>query len=102
MSAAEKKAAEIEIKRQLAEFDRDHSMELDSLVLWILHTEFGFGEKRLRRFYEKFSEEIFALLDRYQMEDSKAVWLCTYKLMQEGIDVKSWNEEFERKMDERG
>lgn len=33
MTAAEKKAIEIEIKKQLAEYDRKHAMELDALVL---------------------------------------------------------------------
>lgn len=97
MSAAEKKAAEIEIKKQLAEFDKAHSIELDALVLWVLHTEFGFGPKRLKKFYDTFGEEIKALVDRYQFDDSKAVWLCTFKLEQAGIPIKEWHDEFLKK-----
>jgi hypothetical protein len=102
MSAAEKKAAEIEIRKQLAEFDQKNAMELDALVLWILHNQFGFGEKRLKRFYDAFAEEIFKLVDRYIMEDSDAIWLCTFDLERDGIDIKKWHEEFQKKLEERG
>lgn len=101
MSAAEKKAAEIEIRKQLAEFDQKNAMELDALVLWILHNEFGFGEKRLKRFYDAFASEIFKLVDRYLMEDSKAIWLCTFDLERDGINIKAWHEEFQKKLEER-
>ena len=99
MSAAERKAAEIEIKKQLAEFDEAHSMEIDALVLWILHNEFGFGKKRLRKFYEAFADQIYSLVDRYQMEDSKAIWLCTFDLEREGIPVKEWHKEFAERLE---
>ena len=36
MSAAEKKAMDMEIQRQLAEYDRKHIREIDALVLWKL------------------------------------------------------------------
>lgn len=99
MSVAEKRAAEIEIKKQLDEFDRKHAVELDALVLWILHTEFGFGEKRLRRFYERFGTEIRNLTKRYLLEDDDAVWLCTFKLEEAGIDIKKWNEDFTKMLE---
>ncbi len=38
MSAAEKKAMDMEIQRQLAEYDRKHIREIDALVLWELRT----------------------------------------------------------------
>ena len=39
MSAAEKKARDMEIQRQLAEYDRKHALEIDAMVLWVLHAE---------------------------------------------------------------
>lgn len=49
MSAAEKKAMDMEIQRQLAEYDRKHIREIDALVLWELREQLGFGNKRLKK-----------------------------------------------------
>ena len=64
-------------KEAIAEMNRDNEEELDAMVLYILHEEFGFGEKRLRRFYE----------DR--------LWLCQKKLREAGIDISKWKGEKE-------
>lgn len=85
MTVAEKKAMNLEIQRQLT--------EIDALILWVLHSEFGFGEKRLRRFYDRFNKAIAELLERYVMEENDKVWLCTYLLKQYGIDLEKWREE---------
>ena len=93
MTVAEKKAMNLEIQRQLAEYDKKHATEIDALILWVLHSEFGFGEKRLRRFYDRFNKAIAELLERYVMEENDKVWLCTYLLKQYGIDLEKWREE---------
>ena len=67
MSAAEKKAMDLEIQRQLAEYDRKHMVEIDAMILWVLHEQFGFGAKRL--------------------------WLCTQMLKRIGVDVEQWHKE---------
>ena len=93
MTVAEKKAMNMEIQRQLAEYDEKHATEIDALILWVLHSEFGFGEKRLKRFFDRFNAAIADLLERYVMEEDDKVWLCTYMLKRDGIDVKKWREE---------
>lgn len=93
MSAAEKKAMDMEIQRQLAEYDRKHIREIDALVLWELHEQFGFGNKRLKKFYDNFSRSIEALIRRYEMEQGDDVWLCTYKLKEIGCDLEKWEKE---------
>lgn len=94
-TANEKKAMETELKSQLADWDKKHYNELDALVLWVLHSEFGFGEKRLKRFHDTFVKSIGELIKRYEMDDSDDVWLCTYKLKQAGIDISEWNKKGE-------
>jgi hypothetical protein len=84
MSAAEKKAMDMEIQRQLAEYD---------LVLWELREQLGFGNKRLKKFYDNFSRGIEALIRRYEMEQGDDVWLCTYKLKEIGCDLEKWEKE---------
>lgn len=101
MTVSEKKAMEKEIHRQLAEYDRLHAQELDALILWVLHNEFGFGEKRLKKFYDCFARSIEELVDHYSMDyDKDKFWLCTYKLKQAGIDLEKWCREGEKNMAE--
>ncbi len=88
-----KKAMDIEIRRQLAEYDLKHANELDAMILWHLHEEFGFGPKRLKQFYDTFAVRLDELIKHYEMTDSDMVWLCTYKLKQYGIDIEEWNKQ---------
>lgn len=48
MSAAEKKAMDMEIQRQLAEYDRKHIREIDALVLWELREQLGSAIRGLK------------------------------------------------------
>jgi hypothetical protein len=93
LTAKEKKALELEVKRQLAEYDTKHSHEMDAIVLWVLHTQFGFGHKRLKEFFDCFSVAVSELIERYELENSDAVWLCTHQLKEYGIDIAQWNRE---------
>ena len=51
---SEQKSIRTELQKQLAEYDQKHEAELQALILWELHTQLGFGAKRLRRFYDAF------------------------------------------------
>lgn len=92
-NAKEKAALDKEIQRQCAEFDQKNQNEIDALILWLLHEKFGFGMKRLRRFYDLFHTEFDALVKRYEMDEDDAVWLCTHKLKEYGLDIEQWNKE---------
>lgn len=93
LTAAEKRAMNLEIQRQLAEYDARHNIELDAIILWELHEQFGFGPKRLKKFYDAFSKATDELIKRYEMEDAEKVWLCTYMLKRYGIDIEKWHSE---------
>lgn len=100
LTSDERKAMRIEIGKQLAEDTRNHTAELDACVLWFLHTEFGFGKKRLRKAHDKFAESIDALCNRYEMcGTGDDAWLCTRMLSEYGVDVKAWNDEKEKEGD---
>lgn len=94
-TAAEHKAMNLEIERQLAEYSRKHANEIDAIILWQLHMQYGFGEKRLRRFYDRFKAEYFDLIKRYEMDEGDNIWLNTYKLKEIGVDIESWNRDGE-------
>lgn len=87
LTSAEKKAMNMEIERQLAEYTRKHEVELNAMILYVLHEQLGFGEQRLRKFFDRFSVEIDALVKYYEMDDEDAEWLCTRKLLDMGIDA---------------
>lgn len=95
LTAAEKKAVDIEIQKELAEYTRKHNTEIAALVLRELRRQFGFGEKRLRQFYEGFDKGIEELINRYEMEESDDIWLCTRELKEDGIDIEKWREEID-------
>lgn len=68
MSAAEKKAMDLEIQRQLAEYDQKHLVEIDAMILWVLHERFGFGPKRLRQYYDSFRACTNELVEQWHKE----------------------------------
>ena len=53
-----KKAMELEIRRQIVEYNQKNLNEIDALILWVLHEQFGFGAKRLKQFYNAFQNSV--------------------------------------------
>ena len=92
LSAAEKKAMDMEINRQIAEADRRYTDDIDAMVLYTLRVHLGFGKKRLRKFYDAFSAEHDRLIQYYQMPGDYT-WLCKEMLKRIGVDVEAWNRE---------
>ena len=95
-NSKEQKAIDAEILRQCAEFNRKNELEMDSVILWVLHERFGFGEMRLRKFFDSYAVELDALEKRYEMGDEDMAWLCRYKLKEYGIDLAKWSKEAKR------
>lgn len=92
LTAKERKAMDIEIKKQIAKMEREHATALDALVLYALHKHLGWGKTRLRRFYEAFTAEHDKLITHYEMMDDDNAWLAEEKLKEIGVDVAAWNE----------
>ena len=92
LSAAERKAMNMEINRQIVEADRQYTNDIDAMVLYTLRVHLGFGKKRLRKFYDAFSAEHDRLIQYYEMPDDYT-WLCKEMLKRIGVDVEAWNRE---------
>lgn len=73
-------------------FHDQFALEVDATILWALHSEFGFGADRLRRFYDCVYQNREALLERYDMHDD-AEFILLHKLREIGADVRKWSEE---------
>ena len=97
-TAAEQKAMDISIQKQLAEMNRKNANEIDAIILWTLHEEFGFGPDRLRRMYDCLINGVEALNLRYETDYGERIWLYTKMLKDYGVDIAAWNAETERKM----
>ena len=61
--------------------------ELDAAVLKILHEEFGFGIKRLRRFHRAYKACLRRVWEYYEMEDGAEQWLALRWLREKGYDL---------------
>lgn len=86
---AEERALDQEIKKQIVENDRAFDMDKESSILWMLHTQFGFGPKRLKLFYA----ETLKLREYYLMEQADDGWLARKKLKDIGCDIEEWYRE---------
>ena len=93
LTVAEQKAMDIEILKQVAVLNEQNETEVDAIILWILHEEFGFGPKKLKQFYDRFTTHYTALIERYEMNKGDYPWLCTQKLKSIGADIESWRDE---------
>lgn len=95
LTAAEQKAVDAEIYRQLAIDTRKHNLEIVAMTLTTLHEEFGFGEARLKRFFDRYDEVVESLVKRYELSEGDEPWIAAHKLKEKGIDVEAWYAEAE-------
>lgn len=90
-----KAAMRHEINQQLLEMDKEFAIDMDTMVLWTLHTRLRFGKKRLRRFYLWMFTEHLKMRDRYEVDE---LYPERQKLKDIGVDVEAWyNELFDEK-----
>jgi predicted subunit of tRNA(5-methylaminomethyl-2-thiouridylate) methyltransferase len=83
------KDIKIHAREQCIEQLRQYEMELDSVTLYVLHTEFGFGKQRLERFYHKMFELREAMQAEFGETDDSTIgeFAMRHLLKNEGIDV---------------
>lgn len=95
LTAAEKKAMDIEIRKQLAEDLVKHEDEVDAIILFTLGEEFGWGYKRMRRLWEAVHVRYKELCERYEMDPTEdGPWMVQYWLKEKkGVDITAWNAE---------
>ncbi len=96
-TSKERKAMQAEIDRQTAQNVKNLSSNLQALVLWSLHEQLGFGQRRLLEFQQGFLPLIKELQDFYEASSAEETeFICKYKLKNEcGIDVDELGEMFQ-------
>ena len=93
LTAAEKKAMNIEIAKQLAEFTRKYQVEIESVFLREMRHKYGHGAVRLRRDFDEFSNDLDELIARYELGEEDKLWIAQQQLKAEGFDVEQWHRE---------
>ena len=96
LSKSQEKAMRKEINAQILESDKQYWLDMDAAVMWALHEAFGFGRKRLRRFFDAFSTVHADLRKTYQI-DGSITWKCRELLKSKvKVDVEAWEDEYEK------
>lgn len=85
-------AAKLEIRRQILEQDLEYSIEMDTMVLWTLAKNYGWGKKRLLEFYRNMVQEHVRMRKYYQMDDT---YPERVKLKEMGVDIEALNKGFQ-------
>ena len=90
---ADEKALNHAINEQIVANDRAFDMDKESSILWMLHTQFGFGPKRLKLAWKLFYAETLNLREYYLMEQADDGWLARKRLKDIGCDIEEWYRE---------
>lgn len=96
MTGPGEEAMKHEIHQQFLEMDKTHVLDLDTMYLWTLHKEEGWGKKKLKDFYFKVFREHMRMRKFYEMDE---LYPERHKLKEKGIDIEAW---FDSLFDEEG
>jgi hypothetical protein len=95
MSNAEMKALNSSIREQIAENVDKLKGNIEAIVLWQLHEQFGFGVKRLEAFLEGFQPALKELNDFYGLKDVDEIeCACVHNLKTIGFDTEKLGKAF--------
>lgn len=89
LTNSEVKAIHNELRRQCVEQVEQYEAELDVVVLYALNITFGFGKKRLQRFYDSMFDLRREMKERYATGEDENIgdFAMLVKLREKGIDV---------------
>jgi hypothetical protein len=90
MSSQSNAAMKKEIRRQIIEQEKAYMRGLDTMILWALHVEFGFGKGRLERAYKAIGREYEEMRRFFESDDT---FPAEYKLKEIGVDMEKLRDE---------
>lgn len=86
-TAAQRKALRAECVKEFKKLLDRYNRQVALQVLYILHFDYGFGQKRLESFAEKLGGMQTDITDRYELEDEDIPDICELKLREAGINI---------------
>lgn len=87
LNGAAREAMIHEINQQCLAIDNSFTLDMDTMVLFTLHTRYGWGKKRLKDFYQAMFDSHLAMRECY---DTDEAYPERIKLKEKGIDVEAW------------
>ena len=95
LSNREMKALEGSIREQIGASITKLKGNIEAIVLWQLHEQFGFGAKRLEAFLEGFQPALQELMNFYGVEGTEDTeFACIYNLKSIGFDTEKLGKAF--------
>lgn len=85
-----KRAMMHEIHQQCLVADKEFTLDLDTLYIWVLHTKYGWGLKRLKQLYMDVFTEHLHMREFYEVDD---MYPERCKLKEKGINIEAWYNE---------
>lgn len=98
MTKEEKKVRDAEVRKACVEICNKFEVDYDTMMIYILHFAYGFGNKRIREFHRTLIKEREELKKWYsaeigQNESDIHFFAMRQKLKDKGIDVEAIREE---------
>lgn len=84
LTAKEEKIMLKEIKREIVAQRKEFFHDIDTMILWTLHVELGFGKKRLERFYHAVIRNYREMCKTFEMDNP---YPAECKLKEIGVDM---------------
>lgn len=89
MTPNDRRRIKVEIRQEIESLINRKFLDLDTSVLFVLNTEFGFGKKRLEQFYKRYVK----IVRKGQKDYEDVVYdKMREHLMSIGADVQKWGE----------
>ena len=86
----DRKRIKVEVRKEVEACFERKCIDMDAMILWNLHKQFGFGKDRLRRYFDGYVKEIRALQELY----GEYAWQkMRDELLRIGVDIEAWEKE---------
>ena len=85
-----KNRIKVEATKQVQEILLRRCIDLDTVVMWVLHRRFGFGAKRCKAFFDAYKPTTDGFTERY---GSDKYYKMREDLVRDGIDIERWEKE---------
>lgn len=89
-TAKQRKELKKECKKEFFHLLELYNKQVSLQTMHTLHFDFGFGEKRLRKFFEKLKTMQDRLIDRYDAIDEEVPDICEIQLRDDGINFEEF------------
>lgn len=93
LTAGQKKALLPAIEKEILDYQDKFYVENTAAILWTLHITFGFGEKRLKKFWDAYFQTHDDVVKHYQLDNLGEAMVYQELLKRMGIDIEQWCED---------